>query len=366
VIWIDSVKLLLVHHFSLTNITGVTVMVSELLRRIPAVDPGVEVSYLSFDDFANPGSLEEFLEHRHSDAACVIGANLHIEVRWDLSQALARWCACHSIPLYDNVHDYWPHHRDNLAQLVDRWKVSLAGASPYIIESLAAAGCESRCLPMGVQLPGGLASPRPSPKVIASVGRLIRRKRFPDVARAFCSAGLDKSEKLCLTLLRSQVFGAEQDYAQLSAIRNEIERPGVKRDAIELSFVPTVPPDYSSYSVYVCASDYEGFSMPPYEAAYCGCPPILSDIPPHRWMAGALFGERASDFLFPAGATEVLADLLSDEIATGRRQDWILADHARIRSTIESRFSLQTTARAFAQLCREAASFPGTTGSRPA
>jgi glycosyltransferase involved in cell wall biosynthesis len=348
-------KLLLVHHFALTSITGVTVMNAELLARIPAVDPAIEVSYLPLEQFADPRSLVDFLERTHADASCVIGANIHIEVLWDLSLALARWCAAHSIPLYDNVQDYWPHHRESLAQLTGECSVVLAGASPFIVDSLAAAGFPALSLPMGAQLPPGVSSRRQSPQVIASVGRLIRRKRFADVARAFCSAGLDKSETLCLTLLRSQVFSPAQDEEQLSAIRNEIERPGVRTDAIQLSFVPTVPPDYSSYSVYVCASDYEGFSMPPFEAAYCGCPPIISDIPPHRRMAVALFGDGAPDFLFPVGATDVLADRLKDEIATGRRQALVLAHHAHIRSMVESRFSLQVTARAFAQLCRDAA-----------
>lgn len=340
-------------------------MITELLSRIPAVDPEIEVSYLSFEGVEEPQKLKDILEKSYTDVVCVIGVNIHIEVFWELSLALAQWCASHSIPLYDNVQDYWPQHWNNLAQLTSELGVLLAGASPFIVDSLVAEGFSANCTPMGAQLPAGESSLGRSSKVIASVGRLIRRKRLSDIVRAFCSAGLDQSATLSLTLLRSHVFAEAQDQEQLLAIMREIERPGVRRNAIQLSFVPTVPPDYSSYSIYVCASDYEGFSMPPFEAAYCGCALIVSDIPPHRRMAVALFGDRAPDFLYPVGATNVLADRLKDEVATARRQEFVHANRAGIRLTIETRFSLQVTARAFAELCREAVRKRQTSWERP-
>src|SRR5262249_14394899 len=144
-------------------------------------------------------------------------------------------------------------------------------------------------------------SPR---KIIASIGRLLRRKRFPDIVRAFCHAGLHRTAQLRLTLVRSHVFGTEQDAEQLRLIKHEIEKPGIASSSIQLVMTPTVPPDYSPLSIYVCASDYEGFSMMPFEAAYSGCPPIVSDIPPHKLMATVLFGERADDFLYPVTDTD--------------------------------------------------------------
>lgn len=346
-------KLLLIHHFPLTSVTGVTVMAAEMLKRIPAADASSEVSYLAFEGFATTREFEDVLEKNYRDADVVIGANIHIEVYWEFSRVLARWCDRQSVPLCDNVQDYWPQHRENLKELTRDFGVTLAAASPFIAASLATEGFSSVLTPMGAQLPPGKA-PLDSPrKVIASVGRLIRRKRLPDIARAFCSAGLDKCASLSLTLLRSHVFASEQDEEQLSAIISEVERPGVRRQAVNLRFTPQVPPEYSSQSIYVCASDYEGFSMPPYEAAYCGCAPILSDIPPHRRMAAALFGERAPDFLYPVGAVDILGERLKDEIATGRRQRLVHAELAQIRYTIEEQFSLETTAKAFIQLCRD-------------
>jgi glycosyltransferase involved in cell wall biosynthesis len=231
--------------------------------------------------------------------------------------------------------------------------VLLAGASSFLNASLAEDGFIASFLPIGAQLPPNSSwGPKTAPKIVASSGRLVRRKRFPDVVRAFCRADLDKVAELHLTLLQSRVFGGNVDDEQWRLVEAEMERPGVNRQAIRVIPTATVPPDYSPFSVYVRASDYEGFSMTPYEAAYSGCPPIVSDIPPHRAMAEALFGERAEDFLFPVGAADALASRLIDEIATGRRRGYIHDHRTELRSLIEERYSVRTTARALVELCR--------------
>ena len=58
--------------------------------------------------------------------------------------------------------------------------------------------------------------------------------------------------------------------------------------------------------------------MTPIEAAYSGCPPLMSDIPAHRTIAAALFGDGAHEFLFPVGDVAALGHLMRDEIQTGR------------------------------------------------
>ena len=79
----------------------------------------------------------------------------------------------------------------------------------------------------------------------------------------------------------------------------------------------------------------------------------MSDIPPHRKSAQALFGDRADDFLFPVGDPRALAHLMRDEIMTGRRKALLDAHLAEIRATIVARWSLQQTARALAGLARD-------------
>jgi len=43
---------------------------------------------------------------------------------------------------------------------------------------------------------------------------------------------------------------------------------------------------YSHAAAFIYPSLYEGFGLPPLEAMACGCPVIVSDIPPHREICG--------------------------------------------------------------------------------
>ena len=346
-------KLLLVHHFPLSEVTGVTVMISELLKLIPQIDDQIEVGYLNFANIDEPHELISLIEeHRPSN---VVGINLHIEVRPDLSRELARWCAEHHVSLYNYVQDYWPHHFTALRQLTDKFHLELVAPSPFIQKLLKNDGFISGYLPMGVQLPTGPFSSIPH-NVIGSVGRMVPRKRWPDVVQAFCLAGLDKKAELHLTLLPSRVFARQDDEEQLLLIRSEVEKPGVNKSAIHLRMTPIIPPDYSSFSIYVCASDYEGFSMTPYEAAYSGCPPVVSDIPPHRLMAESLFSDQAEEFLYPVGDVQALANRLRAEISSGHRRQYLQQNQLRIRKIIKEQYSLRVTADALVRMFRQKAS----------
>ena len=349
-------KLLLVHHFPLTNVTGVTVMIGEMLKRVPRLAPTLDIAYLSYTN-ETAAELERRLDADYDDVDCVVGVNLHIEVKWELSEALARWCARKAVPLYDNVQDYWRHHFEYLRVLTGRYGVLLVASSPFIRTSIEKEGFASGDLPMGAQLPQRQPElQRPSHTVVGSVGRLVQRKRFADIARGFRLARLGRSAELRLTLLRSWVFDDAMDDEQLRLVRAEIDVDGAEASKVSIQEVPKVPPEYSSWSSYVCASDYEGFSMTPYEATYMGCPAIMSDIPPHRLMASSLFGEAAEEFLFPTGDAEALATRLSDEAASGRRRAYLQARLPAVRKIIEKRFSVDTTARALVQLCSGTAS----------
>ncbi|MGA7328531.1 MAG: glycosyltransferase family 4 protein [Rhodomicrobium sp.] len=350
-------RLLLVHHFPLASVTGVTVMVSEVLRLFPAISASTDVCYLHYEGIGAAGNLVRILQEEHSDAACVVGINLHIEVRPDLSRALATWCASSGIPLFNNVQDYWPQHTTELRHLTERQSVRLLASSCFVAEQLRQDGFETGYLPMGAQLPTSRASPSERP-VVAAVGRLVRRKRFPDVVCAFRLAGLDRLADLRLTLVPSQVFQPGQDAAQMQLIEQEMAIPGFRSDAVRVVEGPEVPPPYGGFTVYVCASDYEGFSMTPYEAAYCGCPPIVSDIPPHRSMAESLFAEWAEKFLYPVGDRDALAAALRDEIATGIRRRYLKDRLGEIQRQVEESFSVHVTARALAQLCDRVAGSP--------
>lgn len=67
---------------------------------------------------------------------------------------------------------------------------------------------------------------------------------------------------------------------------------------------------YSKAMVFVYPSIYEGFGIPPLEAMKCGCPVIVSDIPPHREVCGdaAYYVDPYSIESIKKGISKVLND----------------------------------------------------------
>lgn len=349
-------KLLLVHHFSLSHVTGVTVMIAEILRLFPSIGEGV-ADYLSFS--GTPDDLIGKLDEKHSDAASVIGINLHIEVQWEFSIALLEWCKARGIPVWVYVHDYWPHHFDNIGAVIENGGKLLASTA-FLKDSLAADGYSAEVVTVGVPLPEEFAPVHPSPwqtnpMVFASSGRLTPRKRFYDIVHAFRDAALGDRAMLYLRLLPSHVFDGSEDAEQIHLIENELPDNYEETGRVRLDRVPSVCAfDYTPYFAYVCSSSYEGFSMSPIEAAYSGCPPLMSDIPAHKVIAQTLFGDRAHDFLYPLGNTDALARMMRDEVATRQRRIFLATHSAEIRATIKTRWSLATTAKLLAGIGRPA------------
>lgn len=339
-------KTLLVHQFPLTEVTGVTVMIREILRLCHTVK-SQSAAYLSF-----PATWEHMLpslESHGPEIARVIGFNLHIEVGWELSCKLFDWCATHRIPAWVYVHDYWPHHRTSIAEL-ERRQARIIASTSFVKDSLAADGFVAEVVPVGVPLrpvPGD----RPNPQMaFASVGRLAPRKRFPDIARAFGQAKLGPEVGLYLRLFPSQVFDRGADDEQMRLIQSEIESAGGQAGRMRLETSPTDEPfEHWPFLAYVCASAYEGFSMAPLEASHQGCPPLMSDIPAHQALATALF-ENPSEFLYPVGDTRALADLMRDEFETQRRRAYLVRNKDRIQAIIDERWNLLGTIRAIGRL----------------
>lgn len=351
-------KLLLVHHFPLSRVTGVTVMAAEVLRLVPALCDEIDIRYEHYDGLPEVEAFVRRLDQDYTDTTCVVGINLHIEVGWEISLALAAWCGRRRIPLYNNVQDYWPQHFESLRCLAEQHAVRLLASSDFVAGQLRDNRFAAGRLPMGAQLPEPPQTVADGRPVVGAVGRIVRRKRFPDIVRAFRLAAPVRSARLRLTLVPSQVFHSEEDAAQMALVQQAMATSGFDAGAIELVEGPVVPPNYGDLAVYVCASDYEGFSMTPYEAAYCGCPPVVSDIPPHRHMAESLFAEQAEDFLYPVGDCEALAAALADEIDTGRRARYIRDRLDLVRHTVEDEFSIKVTARALIALVRGESPLP--------
>src|SRR6185369_167035 len=68
---------------------------------------------------------------------------------------------------------------------------------------------------------------------------------------------------------------------------------------------------YSSCRVFVYASLYEGFGLPPLEAMACGAPVIVSDIPALVESTGG--AARIASARDPDELAQAMSDVLSDD-----------------------------------------------------
>lgn len=345
--------LLLVHQFGLPTISGLTVTLDELRRQIPLVEAGVTVTSLTYED-RDPASLDAFLDREHGDVTAVIGLNLHIEPGWELTLVLARWCRRRDIPLVVYMHDYWPHHKVNVANLIEELGAHLVAITPAIAEDLRFDGFAARLLPAGVVVPSEPSyRPRsPRPGTVGAVGRLVPRKRLPDLVSGYCRASRPGETTLEMRVPPSLVYSPGQDEVRLAEIR-EVAQRCPDADSITIDRRPRLGVHYGMWSVYTSASEYEGLSMTPLEALLHGCPVVLSDIPPHRTIVDAVFPERTFECLFPVGDDTALGDLLSHELRTATRRRDLEARHQEVHELISERWSLANTARQLLILSRK-------------
>lgn len=352
-----SRKILLVHQFGLDRVTGVRALLAELLWRIPAASEGTAVAFESFEGHDDADAFVAAVASRHGDATMVVGVNLHADIWFDYSIGVFDWCARSGRRVYLYVHDYYPTHRVLIESLVARYGCGLLASTEYIRAAMRADGFDVVLAPVGVPIGNVEQGPLPardpsSPKVVGSVGRLVPRKRFGDVVTAFGSTGLAGRASLHLRLTASCVLGVEHDEEMIAGIRAESERHRLG-EFIRIDRSPTERSDYRGYDAYVCASSYEGFSMTPIEAAYSGCPPLMSDIPAHLAIARTLFPGRAGDFLFAMGDTRSLARLMADEIESGRRATYLRGRLAEVRELVESHLSPRRTAEVLVALAEQ-------------
>ena len=112
------------------------------------------------------------------------------------------------------------------------------------------------------------------------------------------------------------LVGALEDEPYLSAasaVRERIARLPAGYRAVLTGFVSddALARLYSGATVVVCPSLAEGFGLPPVEAAACGAPLVLSDLPAHRETLGA------AALYFPpkdvAALTQQLRQVLADD-----------------------------------------------------
>jgi glycosyltransferase involved in cell wall biosynthesis len=160
---------------------------------------------------------------------------------------------------------------------------------------------------------------------LLAVGSLSARKNFEAILGA-----IDRSGKVDFNIViaggtNPKVFGDMK-----VKLPNYVYHLGYVTDG-ELKSL------YRHATAFIYPSLYEGFGLPPLEAMTCGCPAIVSDIPPHREVCGeAALYCNPHDVDDMAGKIQLI---MNDEslrrrlAAAGREQ--------------EKKFSWKTTARNF-------------------
>lgn len=330
-------ELSIVHQFALSSVAGTTVLLRDLLDAIPRVAPHIRAEYISFEDHPTPGNwlLRE-------GRTAVVGVNLQIDYRWDQSLRYMDFYRDVGLPVHLWVHDYWPKNRNTLETLHRDFNVNLLASTDVVRSAMLKDGLEVDIVQVGIPL-GNLArvppsQPKARPFVIGTAGRVVARKRQLDIMRAFGRTGLVTTE-LRMQLAPSLVRSADSDSTLMALLLTEAKSIEAAGQNVSLRSTPTERHDYGAYDVYVCASDYEGFSLTPIEAMYCGCPAIMSDIPAHRSIARAIYPGPIDEVLYPTADIQALSEILKDEATTHRRGTRVLAELEQVRATVHERWS---------------------------
>lgn len=169
---------------------------------------------------------------------------------------------------------------------------------------------QRKFLPLAASRRGDLRNElgiEPGALTVVATGGCSERKGTLPLASGFPSAlarvpfhsGADKAEL--------HVFGEGPLYTECRGL-------GLENVTFH-GFSPDVVPWLQAADLFVSASRSEGMPLAVLEALSCGCPALLSDIAPHREIAGAVHGQSCVR-LFDATNEETCAEGLAGALAS--------------------------------------------------
>lgn len=170
--------------------------------------------------------------------------------------------------LFSRLEAYLTNSQSTADDLIRLWEV------PADRVTVVGTGVSSRFTPAAVDRARlhelGISQP-----FVHCVGRADPRKRTPLLIRAFAAldAGLRNSHQLVVTCrVTEETRSAWRDLARSVGLEDEsLVITGVVDDEVLRML-------YSSCSLFVESSEYEGFGLPAAEAASCGAPVIVPDV----------------------------------------------------------------------------------------
>jgi glycosyltransferase involved in cell wall biosynthesis len=182
--------------------------------------------------------------------------------------------------------------------------VTVSGFSKGEIASLLGADASKIAVVSGAvsgkYTPGPSRSKKEIGRYVLMVSSLDPRKNIAGALEAFSLLG-DRDLKLVLVGASGRAFAGKA--VDLPGFANVIHRAIADDDElVDL---------YRGAELLCYPSFYEGFGLPPLEAMACGCPAVVSDIPPHREACGdaAMFVDPQDTAAISAAMKSVIEDL---------------------------------------------------------
>ena len=138
--------------------------------------------------------------------------------------------------------------------------------------------------------------------VVVAVGRLVKKKEYPTLFRAFADLRKRRPARL-IVLGEGRIRPALESLIAELGLKDSIDLPG--RVGNPFAYL-------SRASLYVLSSTYEGMPSALIEALACGCPAVSTDCPsgPSEILANGDFGR-----LVPVGEVQGLADAMAATLA---------------------------------------------------
>lgn len=237
-----------------------------------------------------------------------------------------------------------------LKRFVIRRAAALTAVSHALRDELLALGASADKLsvqPMGVDLTARFTPPvaddRRSSHDMLFVGRLVEKKGLRYLIEAMPTI-LDVQPAARLLIAG---FGPEE-----SALRSQVAELGLDGKIVFLGAVKQVdlPPLYRNAALFVApfvqaaSGDREGLGLVSVEAAGCGCPIVVSDLPAVR----DVFGAGHDVCLVPPGDARALASACASVLQT--RPEERMQRAIRCREHLVERLDWHRRAQAYADL----------------
>lgn len=344
-------NILFLHHSKVNSVTGVDVVIRAFMKYFSNPSSGCTCEYMSYDEF-NKSAVSDT---SYPDSHIIVASNPHIELGFDTAHNAMKLLANNDVISIVLIHDYSLDNRQALCKILRDSNSKLLATGEYIDTALRSSGFDSERIGLGIDIKRiracletqNVKSAEPFKEqrlpTIMSTGRIVQRKGFRQLAEVFGRQEINKHANLYLQLVDCP--GKTLDYTNecYKSIVNELIAIDSRRFTVHRNKKSHV--NYGVASLYVCASSYEGFSMTPIEAAYCGVPPLMSDIYPHKLISHELFGSRGEDFLFKCNDNEDLSKRLLHEIKTNELSNYLHDRIVSVRRHIEEEFSLDNSAK---------------------